>query len=61
MPSLIFRCPNTGNEVDSGIQIGDPRSPLIRTSSFRTRCPFCGEIHEWPITTRPPDPQAPTA
>lgn len=49
MESLIFRCPSTGKPVDSGIETEIGTLLRIRRAMARSRCPACGEIHEWPV------------
>jgi two-component sensor histidine kinase len=42
---LRFQCPNTGREVDSGIN-----TPLsTRLISIRVRCPICENFHDWQV------------
>jgi two-component sensor histidine kinase len=43
--TLRFQCPNTGCEVDSGIN--KPRS--TRLISIRVRCPICDKFHDWKV------------
>jgi hypothetical protein len=42
---LRFQCPNTGREVDSGIN-----TPLsTRLISIRVGCPICENFHDWQV------------
>jgi two-component sensor histidine kinase len=43
--TLRFRCPNTGREIDSGIN--KPWS--TRLVSIRVRCPICESFHDWQV------------
>ena len=46
--TLLFQCPNTGREVDSGIGTHCG----ARLISIRVLCPVCEDIHEWQVTGR---------
>ena len=43
--TLRFKCPNTGREVDSGIN----KPWNTRLISIRVRCPICEKPHEWQV------------
>jgi two-component sensor histidine kinase len=43
--TLRFKCPNTGREIDSGIN--KPWS--TRLVSIRVRCPICESFHDWQV------------
>jgi len=47
MGSVMFKCPNTGLAVGTGLQA--ERSTFARTPVFfsRTLCPHCRAQHEW--------------
>lgn len=47
MDVLVFRCPRTGREVESGIEAHP--NILVRLFSVRLRCPACEELHEWRV------------
>jgi hypothetical protein len=49
MEHLIFVCPTTGREVDSGV--GSEISTLlrIRQQNVRALCPPCGTWHTWAV------------
>jgi predicted RNA-binding Zn-ribbon protein involved in translation (DUF1610 family) len=47
MERLVFHCPNTGQEVDVGIESELQTLLRIRTNLVRAHCPICGERHEW--------------
>lgn len=49
MQHLHFVCPNTGQEVDVGIDSELNTLLRIRTNAVRARCPHCGEQHEWQV------------
>jgi predicted RNA-binding Zn-ribbon protein involved in translation (DUF1610 family) len=49
MEHLYFVCPNTGQEIDAGIETELATLLRIRMSSMRMRCPACGEPHEWRV------------
>jgi two-component sensor histidine kinase len=46
--TLQFQCPNTGRQVDSGIDT----HCSARLIGIRVLCPLCGEPHEWQIQGR---------
>jgi two-component sensor histidine kinase len=45
MNTLRFQCPNTGREVDSGINT----HRHARLFTVRLRCPICEDLHEWRV------------
>ena len=49
MEHLIFVCPATGREIDSGV--GSEISTLlrIRQQNMRALCPACGAWHTWQV------------
>jgi predicted RNA-binding Zn-ribbon protein involved in translation (DUF1610 family) len=49
MEHLIFVCPTTGREVDSGVETEIGTLLRIREETVRAICPVCGESHEWPV------------
>lgn len=50
MERLYFPCPNSGQEVDIGIETELETLLRIRSSPVRGRCPVCGERHEWRVS-----------
>jgi hypothetical protein len=49
MEHLIFMCPTTRREVDSGIESEIGTLLRIRQQNVRVLCPACGASHEWPV------------
>jgi predicted RNA-binding Zn-ribbon protein involved in translation (DUF1610 family) len=49
MEHLHFVCPNTGQEIDVGIDSELNTLLRIRTNAVRARCPRCGDQHEWQV------------
>jgi predicted RNA-binding Zn-ribbon protein involved in translation (DUF1610 family) len=49
MEHLVFSCPNTGREVDSGVESEIGTLLRIRQENVRALCPACGEEHEWAV------------
>jgi len=49
MEHLIFVCPTTGREIDSGVESDISTLLRIRDEPMRVLCPVCGERHEWPV------------
>jgi hypothetical protein len=48
MSQLIFRCPKTKKEFDSGFQAKATDLMLLpKGATIRLRCIVCGEIHEF--------------
>jgi phage terminase large subunit GpA-like protein len=49
MGVFAFSCPQTGLEIDPGIQgveMGDDGAEGVRFAALYVRCPHCGEHHE---------------
>ncbi len=49
MGTLVFRCPRTGRDVESGIMPDGNSLFLRRLFSVRVRCPLCEDLHEWRV------------
>jgi predicted RNA-binding Zn-ribbon protein involved in translation (DUF1610 family) len=49
MERLHFVCPNTGQDVDAGIDSELETLLRIRMSPVQARCPACGEAHQWEV------------
>ena len=49
MEHLIFVCPSTGREVDSGVESEIGTLLRIRQQSVRVLCPACGGRHQWAV------------
>jgi predicted RNA-binding Zn-ribbon protein involved in translation (DUF1610 family) len=49
MERLVFICPTTGREVDSGVETEIGTLLRIREQTVRARCSACGEVHEWQV------------
>ena len=49
MERLNFVCPNTGLDVDVGIDSELETLLRIRENRVKARCPICGESHEWRV------------
>ena len=49
MEHLVFICPTTGREVDSGVESEIGTLLRIRRHKVRVVCPACGRTHEWPV------------
>jgi hypothetical protein len=46
---LQFRCPNTGQPIDVGIESELETLLRIRSKPVLARCPFCDENHQWQV------------
>jgi endogenous inhibitor of DNA gyrase (YacG/DUF329 family) len=49
MEHLIFVCPTTGRQVDSGVESEIGTLLRIRNETVRVHCPECGQSHEWRV------------
>jgi hypothetical protein len=49
MEHLIFVCPATGRQVDSGVETEIGTLLRIRQQNVRVHCPACDEFHEWRV------------
>jgi uncharacterized Zn finger protein len=49
MERLYFVCPTTSREIDVGIESELQTLLRIRSKRLRTRCPACGQWHEWAV------------
>jgi predicted RNA-binding Zn-ribbon protein involved in translation (DUF1610 family) len=49
MEHLIFVCPATGREIDSGVGSEIGTLLRIRQQDVRALCPACGAWHTWPV------------
>jgi len=49
MNRLTFVCPNTGRDIDAGIETELHTLLRIKSESIRIACPVCGERHEWRV------------
>jgi predicted RNA-binding Zn-ribbon protein involved in translation (DUF1610 family) len=49
MEHLIFVCPSTGREVDSGVESEIGTLLRIRQQNVRVLCPACGRCHQWAV------------
>jgi hypothetical protein len=49
MERLLFICPQTGREVDVGIETEIGTLLRIKSKTLRSRCPACGQTHEWTV------------
>ena len=50
MERLYFTCPQTGREIDVGIESELQTLLRIRAHKLRARCSACGEEHEWSVS-----------
>ena len=49
MERLHFVCPNTGQDIDVGIDSELETLLRIRSNQVRARCSACGQRHEWQV------------
>ncbi len=58
MGALRFFCPNTGREIDPGIEGIEPAAATLRFTALFVRCVHCGEHHEIKVEDAPLDEAA---
>jgi hypothetical protein len=58
MERLHFVCPNTGQDVDVGIDSELETLLRIRRNRVLARCPVCDKRHEWEVRDAKLLPQA---
>ena len=51
MRTMVFRCPETGEEVDSGLQVDVDSLRYAILLEIPMRCPHCGERHTFQATS----------
>lgn len=45
---MLFKCPSTGEDFDSGFRAGLSEMKLLPVGAkFKIRCEVCGELHEF--------------
>ncbi len=49
MERLHFICPQTGQDIDVGIESELETLLRIRRQRLFARCPACGDRHEWQV------------
>jgi hypothetical protein len=51
MNPLVFRCPQTGDPVDTGLDIHIHRPSLqsVQPITLLVHCPHCGHRHVWKL------------
>lgn len=49
MGTIILRCPKTGLEYASGIEIDDASFLRLPDIKMKSRCPHCGADHIWSL------------
>lgn len=47
MGALRIKCPNTGKEIDTGIEIDEMSFELLPDVLMHSRCSLCGLEHVW--------------
>lgn len=51
MDRILFRCPKTNEEFDSGFVAAPADMNLLpKEATIGLRCPLCGERHEFKLT-----------
>jgi len=49
MERLFFVCPTTRRTIDVGVVTEIGTLLRIKSETLRTRCPACGNMHEWTV------------
>jgi hypothetical protein len=47
MGVLVIKCPNTGRELSTGIQVDSSTFARMPNEVMETRCPHCRTKHSW--------------
>ena len=47
MPLLMIRCPNTGLEVSTGLNVAADSFASLLDKLVTSNCPLCGSDHTW--------------
>ena len=47
MPILLLRCPNTGGEVSTGLNVDAHTFADLPDKLVTSNCPLCEEDHTW--------------
>lgn len=47
MPAIVFNCPATGREIQSGIDSDAPWFKEMASQMVTLTCPDCGQPHSW--------------
>ena len=47
--TLVFSCPTTAREIESGIDMDRKTFTDIQNVNIRVHCSDCGEFHEWRV------------
>jgi hypothetical protein len=66
MGVIMIRCPRTGHDIPTGIEMGSSDFQRAPVFFARVQCPVCGREHEWfakdawvcDVANRAPRPQA---
>jgi hypothetical protein len=46
MAPLLFVCPNTNQQVPTGIETDAQSLQAAWKATLKVKCPYCGEMHE---------------
>jgi hypothetical protein len=47
MGAIMIRCPQTGHEIPTGIEMGESEFQHSPVFFSRVQCPLCNREHEW--------------
>ena len=47
MSTVVIRCPHTGRDFSTGIEMDQKSFDLLPESLVRSHCPDCGMQHAW--------------
>ena len=47
MPLLMIRCPNTGLEISTGLNVAADSFASLPDKLVTSNCPLCGSDHTW--------------
>jgi hypothetical protein len=47
MGTLVIKCPNTGRDIATGVQVDSSTFARMPNEVLETRCPHCRTKHSW--------------
>lgn len=47
MPTVKIKCPQTGKDVTTGIEMDLQTFRIATLTNNAVQCPYCGQVHVW--------------
>lgn len=47
MAAVVIKCPTTGKEVNTGMDIDQASWETMTLTNNSVQCPYCGKNHTW--------------